>query len=283
MAVLAGLLAPPATAAVPVGETFAPDTAYSSGANTFLQGGSPGGQYAIPSSGVITSWSFQANAGPPAQLRLKVARNMGGFSFRIMGQSAIEAPIQNQLGVFPTRIAVQAGDVLGIYTSGGFNTMRGLPAGTGYDLYSVAGDQVVGTTGSYAVSINPTYQLDLAATLEADADNDGFGDETQDGCPADPASQAPCPDTSAPDTLITLAPKSKTKKKQARFEFSSSEAGASFECVLDGGPFEPCNSPKIIKVSKGEHNFQVRARDAAGNADGTPATLDWKVKKKKKK
>ena len=33
---------------------------------------------------------------------------------------------------------------------------------------------------------------------------------------------------------------------------------------------------------KGTHTFQVRATDAAGNVDPTPATQSWKVKKKKK-
>jgi hypothetical protein len=33
----------------------------------------------------------------------------------------------------------------------------------------------------------------------------------------------------------------------------------------------------------GTHTFQVRATDAAGNTDPTPATQSWKVKKKKKK
>jgi hypothetical protein len=44
-----------------------------------------------------------------------------------------------------------------------------------------------------------------------------------------------------------------------------------------------CASPYTIKVKKGKHTFQVRAIDQAGNVDGTPATDDWKVKKKKKK
>ena len=37
------------------------------------------------------------------------------------------------------------------------------------------------------------------------------------------------------------------------------------------------------KVGKGKHIFQIRATDPAGNVDGSPATFDWKVKKKKKR
>ena len=42
------------------------------------------------------------------------------------------------------------------------------------------------------------------ADVEADADHDGFGDETQDACPSDPATQGPCKagaDTVAPSVL----------------------------------------------------------------------------------
>jgi hypothetical protein len=103
----------------------------------------------------------------------------------------------------------------------------------------------------------------------------------------------PCepPDTNAPETTITKGPKNKVKlkrgkkKAKASFEFTGSDARAvaSFQCSLDGGPFEPCASPDKVKVKKGKHEFEVRAVDAAGNVDPTPATDDWKVKKKRKK
>ena len=72
------------------------------------------------------------------------------------------------------------------------------------------------------------------------------------------------------------------QRSQARFEFTSPTAGAAYECALDGAGFSPCNSPRIVRVGKGRHNFQVRAV-AAGLTDATPASHDWKVKKKKRK
>ena len=41
--------------------------------------------------------------------------------------------------------------------------------------------------------------------------------------------------------------------------------------------------PRTLKAGKGKHTFEVRATDAAGNVDPTPATQSWTVKKKKKK
>ncbi len=90
-------------------------------------------------------------------------------------------------------------------------------------------------------------------------------------------------DTTPPDTSITDGPKSKTKKKKATFEFSSTEAGSTFECRLDHNlGFSPCTSPQDVMVALGKHTLEVRAKDAAGNVDPTPAEQSWKVKKKKK-
>jgi hypothetical protein len=94
--------------------------------------------------------------------------------------------------------------------------------------------------------------------------------------------QAP-PDTVAPDTTIAKGPKKKAKKKKGKFVFSSPEAGVTFECALNKAPFAACTSPAKVKAKKGRNKFQVRAVDAAGNADSTPALYSWKVKKKKKR
>ncbi|HYU60172.1 MAG TPA: S8 family serine peptidase [Solirubrobacterales bacterium] len=102
--------------------------------------------------------------------------------------------------------------------------------------------------------------------------------------PAPPSpSPAPQPagDTNPPDTQITAGPKRKTSKRRASFSFASSEPGSSFECKLDGEGFVPCDSPQAVKVSRGRHTFEVRARDAAGNTDPTPAEARWRVKQKK--
>jgi Beta-propeller repeat len=91
-------------------------------------------------------------------------------------------------------------------------------------------------------------------------------------------------DTDPPETLITKGPKRKTKRRNASFGFISTEPGSSFECSLDGkATFKPCASPLELRVKRGKHSFQVQATDPAGNVDATPATDDWKVKKKRKK
>ena len=76
-------------------------------------------------------------------------------------------------------------------------------------------------------------------------------------------------DTVAPNTTITST---SVSGKSATFSFSSSETGGTFECRLDGGAWHACSSPKSYGGLKhGNHSFRVRAIDAAGNRDATPA------------
>src|SRR4029079_2896554 len=60
---------------------------------------------------------------------------------------------------------------------------------------------------------------------------------------------------------------------------SSTEAGSSFECRVDGGSWTACSSPHSISpaLTEGSHTFQARATDTAGNTDATPASYTWTV------
>jgi parallel beta-helix repeat protein len=84
-------------------------------------------------------------------------------------------------------------------------------------------------------------------------------------------------DTTPPNTTITSAPPATTTDLLATFAFTSSETGSSFECSLDSTGFLPCSSPASFAVAVGSHTFQVRAWDAAGNLDPTPASHSWTV------
>jgi subtilisin-like proprotein convertase family protein len=86
-------------------------------------------------------------------------------------------------------------------------------------------------------------------------------------------------DTRAPETKIDNGPKRKTRKHKAKLKFSADEQ-ATFECSLDSKTnFEPCTSPQKYKgLDDGKHKFFVRATDAAGNVDQTPAKRKWKVR-----
>jgi Bacterial Ig-like domain len=85
-------------------------------------------------------------------------------------------------------------------------------------------------------------------------------------------------DTVAPQTTITAAPPATTSSTSASFSFIASETGSTFECSLDGAAFAACTSPRDYSgLTIGAHQFSVRAKDAAGNTDGTPASHSWTV------
>ena len=84
-------------------------------------------------------------------------------------------------------------------------------------------------------------------------------------------------DTTVPTTTITSGPANNTTADTATFVFSSNEPAATFECRLDGSAWVACSSPaNYTGIAKGNHTFEVRARDGAGNTDATPASHTWR-------
>jgi len=85
-------------------------------------------------------------------------------------------------------------------------------------------------------------------------------------------------DTDPPQTSIKDGPKDRTEKAKATFKFKSSEPDSNFECKLDKGSFESCESPvKLKRLDQGKHKFKVAATDSAGNTDPSPAKYGWKI------
>jgi hypothetical protein len=86
------------------------------------------------------------------------------------------------------------------------------------------------------------------------------------------------PDDIAPQTTITAGPTGTISTTGTTFEFSANEFGSRFECALDGGTFTACTTPFVQNnLTDGVHTFSVRAIDAAGNVDQTPASRGFTV------
>jgi CSLREA domain-containing protein len=89
---------------------------------------------------------------------------------------------------------------------------------------------------------------------------------------------APPPDTAPPDTEIESGTYGSPTDPTATFEFSATEEDSTFECSLDGTAFETCTTPvEYSYLEPGEHTFEVRAIDPAGNVDPSPASYEWTV------
>jgi uncharacterized delta-60 repeat protein len=92
-----------------------------------------------------------------------------------------------------------------------------------------------------------------------------------------PASRGFTVDTIPPDTTIDAGPSGLTNDATPTFSFSS-EGGATFQCRVDSDPFATCTSPHTTAtLGQGPHTFEVRATDAAGNTDGSPASREFTV------
>jgi MYXO-CTERM domain-containing protein len=83
-------------------------------------------------------------------------------------------------------------------------------------------------------------------------------------------------DTVAPDTSLTAGPKAQSNSASPTFTASSNETSVTYECSLDGASFSACPPGITLSgVTEGSHTLAVRAKDAAGNVDPTPATWSW--------
>ena len=148
----------------------------------------------------------------------------------------------------------------------------------------------MGTSGKSLRTLTPSSRLDAhnyeadgvqKLTLRADSYDWDFipvAGKTYSDRGTGMVHGAPLADSTAPDTVITSGPSGSVLSTSATFEFTSPEAGSTFQCSLDGGSYRACASPTTdTNLSGGSHVFRVRAVDGAGNVDASPASRSWTV------
>lgn len=86
-------------------------------------------------------------------------------------------------------------------------------------------------------------------------------------------------DSTPPTTSITTPPSDGTSTSASIPFTGADNVGVDhFECRIDSGSWSTCTSPKTYSgLSVASHTFDVRAYDAAGNFDATPATATWTI------
>ena len=270
----------------------------------------------VSSPGVIVGWSvkhgyLEGSGGSTATASyltadLRVIRGAGANGIGVGTGPAEQLPQAPGTYEFPARIPVQTGDRIGFdlrFAPGDLVLVVGV-TGSGAGAGDSVGYSSIwpegGSPGFYTNSSgSPTFvdaYLLVNATVEPDADGDGFGDETQDGCPASASTHGPCPTAAAagppapagtgpPDTRIVKRRARRSVATTAKFRFRSTEPRSTFECALKGKHldkllkrFHRCRSPRRYRdLEPGPYRFLVRAVDASGIVDPTPAKARFRV------
>lgn len=85
-------------------------------------------------------------------------------------------------------------------------------------------------------------------------------------------------DVTPPDTQIQFGPAPITALNSATFVVVSTELNSSLQCSLDGAGYTACPAGITFNnLTLGSHTLLVRAADAAGNMDQTPASYSWTI------
>src|SRR5205823_13032409 len=92
-------------------------------------------------------------------------------------------------------------------------------------------------------------------------------------------------DNTAPETTIIAGSQGDSAVALATFTFTGSDAitasaDLTFSWRLDGGAwsaFAPVTSATLTDLAEGQHLFEVKARDRAGNEDLTPARDAFRI------
>jgi hypothetical protein len=141
--------------------------------------------------------------------------------YLVVAEDTLRNVAAGQTVRFETRISANAGDVVALYGNG----YACLTNGTSGFSMATATDVPVGSTTTTTPPVG-SQSVVLQATLEADADGDGYGDETQDKCPSRSDVQGACPDTVAPAATLSGATRQNVAKQgSVNVTVRSSEAG----------------------------------------------------------
>ena len=164
----------------------------------------------------------------------------------------------------PVSIAINASDAGSGVQRVVYTTDGSAPAINGSDVVT-NGTAVAGSSATFNVSAEGTTTIEWIA-------EDNVGNITAVG------TQTVKIDTIPPTTSIGAKPSNPSNVAAPTFGFSSTEAGSTFQCSLDGGAYAGCASPLTLPtLGEGPHTFHVRATDLAGNVDPSPAGYSWTI------
>jgi hypothetical protein len=276
-AALSLVLASPALGSMQVGEINIPTEYAQCNGSAVVQTAVPANArtYTVPANGVITIW--QSGTGQySGWVKLDVFRQTGPSEYMLVGSDGPRAAPSHSYPLYTgVRVPVRAGDMLGLVGYG--TNCQTYFAGSAYHSAAFASDPALGSTVKPSMS-GSAWALEVTAWIEPDADADGFGDETQDECPANPAAQtAPCPPppAPAPTTTATPAPGPLTLSLSGRAKQRALKRGAVVE-VAQTDRAATVKATGALLVAGSNKRLRLRPVTATTSA-GTAARLELQI------
>lgn len=192
-----------------------PNAAVACGASpdcTYVQTALVGAQLTATNAGVIVRWRLKTSAGGGGSFKLRVVRNSGVNIFLGVSSSSPETPTGAGINSFNTRLPIAAGDQLGIDQTADGASIQYARTGTAGATNYFRNPAIADGASLPASNLNFTNEFLLNADIEADADTDGFGDESQDACPSIAGQTLGCPPVT--ELGLTAAKRQKLRKLQ---------------------------------------------------------------------
>lgn len=217
-----------------------------------------------PIDGVLTAVRMRYDGdGAAATLRVLRAGDPGEF---VNVGPEMAALLPDTTGVektlsFAVRRPIEEGDRLGLGADSSLSGDAYLATGAPRECLRRQGSHPVGTSQAYGSS-GCVHEALLQGVVEPDADDDGYGDLTQDGCPADPAiHDGPC----SADLSLTASvfPGALTLADTATYTMTIRNLGTS------------PSSDASLRVPVGDTAQLVSVSPSVGRCGGVRAVFCW--------
>jgi len=191
MLAISALGAPSASAATEFGDGCIGSTVTSMPSVTLFDIAVPANPLPIvaPTAGIITSWKVTSASPLSIPQNFRLIRDAGPKTVQVIAESA--GTLATGANTFNVRIPVQAGDRAALLGTSKLGNLACITLEKNL-IGGVIGGGGVGSTNNVEET-TVEARIPVSATIEADTDNDGYGDETQDKCPQLASTQADCP------------------------------------------------------------------------------------------
>ena len=159
-----------------------------------------------PATGVIVRFRIRSLGAEAVTFRLATITNQGGTILAQATRTGETVTTQGtgQIEEFPAQLRVAQGEHLALDAP----STRMVYNQGGNEYTPLYAPPLVEGQGPRGPAPDPTGELLLQAVMEPDVDGDGFGDETQDGCPSQSTNQGACDVTGPVISRIVLGARS---------------------------------------------------------------------------